>query len=86
LSKNVRKNNAKPACLDSPAVPGERQLVLASTSRYRQDLLARLGLTFITVAPDTVEAALAGRSARRRPRCVLPKPRPAAWRLATPKH
>jgi septum formation protein len=43
-----------------PGRTGERQLVLASTSRYRQDLLARLGLTFITVAPDTVEAALAG--------------------------
>lgn len=34
------------------------QLVLASTSRYRRDLLARLGLPFEAVAPNTDETAL----------------------------
>jgi septum formation protein len=37
-----------------------RRLVLASTSRYRRDLLARLGLAFETAAPDVDEAMLAG--------------------------
>ena len=44
----------------TPPASGERQLVLASTSRYRRDLLGRLGLPFITVAPEIVEASLAG--------------------------
>ncbi len=35
-----------------------RQLVLASTSRYRALLLARLGLPFETFAPDVDEASL----------------------------
>ena len=37
-----------------------RQLVLASTSRYRRELLARLGLPFETVAPHTDERPLSG--------------------------
>lgn len=41
-----------------PRVP----LVLASTSRYRRELLARLGLAFETVAPRVDEAALPGES------------------------
>jgi septum formation protein len=36
------------------------RLVLASTSRYRQALLARLGLPFTTVAPNVEESARAG--------------------------
>jgi septum formation protein len=35
-----------------------RRLVLASTSRYRKDLLGRLGLAFETVAPGVDEQAL----------------------------
>ncbi len=36
------------------------RLVLASTSRYRRELLARLGLPFDALAPGVDEAALAG--------------------------
>ena len=35
-------------------------LILASTSRYRRELLQRLGLAFDVVAPDVDEAALPG--------------------------
>jgi 7-methyl-GTP pyrophosphatase len=37
-----------------------RSLVLASTSRYRRELLARLGYPFIVETPGTDETALAG--------------------------
>lgn len=37
-----------------------RRLVLASTSRYRKDLLGRLGLAFETAAPGVDETALPG--------------------------
>jgi len=37
-----------------------RRLVLASTSRYRKDLLGRLGLAFETAAPGVDEAVLPG--------------------------
>lgn len=42
-----------------PVVP-TRQLVLASTSRYRAALLGRLGIPFVTFAPGVDEAALPG--------------------------
>lgn len=38
-------------------------LVLASTSRFRRELLARLGLPFIAVAPVCDETPLPGESA-----------------------
>jgi len=38
-------------------------LILASTSRYRRDLLQRLGLPFECVAPDADETRLAGEPA-----------------------
>ena len=41
------------------SMPAARQLVLASTSRYRKELLARLGLRFKSVAPDCDETPLA---------------------------
>jgi septum formation protein len=41
-----------------------RPLVLASTSRYRSALLARLGIPFVAVAPDADETALAGETPR----------------------
>jgi septum formation protein len=42
-----------------------RQLVLASTSPFRRELLARLGLPFRTAAPDVDESALPGEGAER---------------------
>jgi len=39
-------------------------LVLASTSPFRKELLARLGIDFQTAAPDIDETALAGESPR----------------------
>lgn len=39
------------------------QLILASTSRYRKDLLSRLGLAFETAAPDVDETPLDGEHA-----------------------
>ena len=36
------------------------QLILASTSRYRQALLERLGIPFTALAPETAEDTLAG--------------------------
>ena len=39
-----------------------RRLVLASTSRYRKELLGRLGLAFETAAPQVDETALPGES------------------------
>lgn len=38
------------------------QIVLASTSPFRRELLGRLGLPFETAAPDTDESPLAGES------------------------
>ncbi len=40
----------------------QRQLVLASTSRYRRELLERLGIPFDTAAPECDESPLAGES------------------------
>ncbi|MDF0533691.1 septum formation inhibitor Maf [Shewanella yunxiaonensis] len=41
-----------------------RQLVLASTSSFRKSLLQKLGLPFITCAPDVDETPLPGESAQ----------------------
>lgn len=41
-----------------------KALVLASTSIYRKELLARLGLHFVCVAPDVDETALPGETPR----------------------
>jgi septum formation protein len=38
------------------------QIILASTSRYRRELLQRLGLPFTTQAPDAAEVAVDGES------------------------
>ena len=51
-----------------------RRLVLASTSRYRKELLGRLGLAFETAAPGVDERALPGEA-----------PAQTALRLATLK-
>jgi septum formation protein len=57
-----------------PVPTRERTLVLASTSRYRRELLARLGLPFAVAAPNADEAPLAGEA-----------PRDTALRLAEAK-
>ena len=49
-------------------------LILASSSRYRADLLKRLGLTFSQISPDINENPRAGET-----------PEKLAWRLATEK-
>jgi 7-methyl-GTP pyrophosphatase len=46
----------------SPARRSQRRLILASTSRYRCELLNRLGLPFEVRAPDTEELPIAGES------------------------
>ena len=42
------------------------QLILASTSRYRQNLLKRLGLPFTCITPNVDEAIVAGETASAR--------------------
>jgi septum formation protein len=44
----------------SRAALSPRRLILASTSRYRRELLARLGLPFEAKAPDAPELAIEG--------------------------
>lgn len=44
-----------PNDLPSPSAPGQRALVLGSTSRYRRELLQRLGLPFDVVGPHVDE-------------------------------
>ena len=64
-------NLIPPAAGQPPAMP---PLVLASTSPYRRELLIRLGLPFVAVAPVADEAPLAGEA-----------PRETALRLAEAK-
>lgn len=59
---------------DDPATQASRPLILASTSRYRRELLSRLGLVFDAVAPEVDETPAPGES-----------PRPLAERLALAK-
>ena len=49
-------------------------IVLASTSRYRRELLSRLGIAFEVAAPGVDETPVAGET-----------PRTTAWRLAAAK-
>jgi septum formation protein len=49
-----------------PAVTHTPGLILASTSPYRRELLARLGLPFSVQRPDVGEALLAGEAPRAR--------------------
>ena len=58
------------------------QLILASTSRYRQELLARLRLPFEAVSPEVDEAALPGEApAALAERLALAKARAVAARF-----
>ena len=56
MSAKTKANPHRPGV--APMLP--RELVLASTSRYRRELLARLGLPFAAVAPDADETPRAG--------------------------
>ncbi len=47
----------------SEILPDGRRLILASTSSFRRELLARLGLPFSTQAPDADESRLPGEEA-----------------------
>ena len=49
----------------SVSEPSRPRLVLASTSRYRQELLARLGIAFETAAPGVDESPVAGETPQR---------------------
>ena len=60
--------------INALAAAPPRRLVLASTSPYRRELLARLGLPFDVAAPEADEAPLAGEA-----------PRATALRLAEAK-
>ena len=53
--ENPRQNKVMP-----PNQPARRRLVLASTSRYRRELLARLAIPFETAAPHCDETPLPG--------------------------
>ncbi len=58
-------------------------LVLASTSRYRRELLARLGLPFVAAAPVADETPLAG-EAPRETALRLAEAKARAWPRAIP--
>jgi septum formation protein len=58
IRENPRQNKVMPS-----SRPASRRLVLASTSRYRRELLQRLALPFEAVAPQFDEAALPGEPA-----------------------
>lgn len=59
-----------------------RTLVLASASRYRRELLERLGLPFECVSPDVDESAAAGESAADTAlRLSILKAKAIAWRF-----
>jgi septum formation protein len=62
--------------------PPARTLVLGSTSRYRRDLLQRLGLAFEVCAPEVDETPLAGETpAALAQRLALAKARAVAQRF-----
>ena len=63
-------------------MPHEPELILASTSRYRRELLERLRLPFRALSPGTDETALAGESpAALSERLALAKARALARRF-----
>ena len=51
-------SQASPSPANPPTLSAERQLILGSTSRYRQELLSRLGKPFQVSAPDVDETPL----------------------------
>jgi septum formation protein len=57
MAVSVASNATNPA-RTMRGMAAQPPLILASTSRYRRELLARLRLPFTTVAPQTDEAAL----------------------------
>jgi septum formation protein len=60
----------------------QRKLILASTSRYRRELMTRLGIPFDVQSPEVDETALAGESPRQlAERLALEKARVVAARF-----
>jgi septum formation protein len=57
-----RRHGSACAEWDNAAMDSHRTLVLASTSRYRRELLSRLRIAFDAVAPEVDETALDGES------------------------
>ena len=47
-----------PSNLSNHSASQSKKLILASTSRYRKELLGRLGLAFETISPEVYEAPL----------------------------
>lgn len=75
-------SQATPIPANPSASTGERQLILGSTSRYRQELLGRLGKPFQVSAPDVDETPLPGeRPADLAVRLALAKARAVAKRF-----
>jgi septum formation protein len=60
MSKMSGKTTVSPITSNFAEPPPARRLVLASTSRYRRELLARLGLPFAAVTPAADETPLPG--------------------------
>jgi septum formation protein len=70
--------------LDKTTINADRPLVLASTSRYRAELLGRLGVPFQTARPDVDETPLPGESpAETAMRLAEQKARAVAGRYAS---
>ena len=75
-------SNATQPLTSRPVHPGSRPLILGSTSRYRQELLARLGRPFQAVAPDVDETPNTGETpAALATRLALAKAREVARRF-----
>src|SRR6185369_1189635 len=63
-------------------MPSPRQIVLASTSRYRRALLERLGLPFECADPQTDESVLPGEA----PAAIARRLAEAKARAVAPRH
>jgi septum formation protein len=75
MRKTLDNSASLPRCQKTPEKTMRNlPLILASTSRYRRELLGRLGLPFEVVAPDVDEGSLPGE-----------RPRETALRLAEAK-
>ena len=70
---------------DNPGMtPARPALILASTSRYRRELLERLRLPFAVQAPDVDESPLAGEAPAATRAAGWRWPRRAPWRRSIP--
>ena len=60
MSKMPDKTTINPPLDGGRSAPFQHKLVLASSSIYRKELLARLGMPFVAESPDISEASLPG--------------------------